>query len=181
MFLKQSFSFLVGLGSLAVCSTLPAEAASLNNQTDSIKPMAEVRHNNGALISLNGELLPFDSDYFPVLEGDIIEMNRGFTDFSLLITNPDSVLWNIQIFPGDSFASFNLEDYFVNTEQPFSEITNLPSGDGNVIAYGFDPENSSSVVLTALSSETTSVPEPTTGLGILIAVGIFSPILSKKT
>ncbi len=170
MFLKQFISVLVGLGSLAVSSGLPAGAMTLNQPINSI---AQVRHNNGGLISLNGELLPFggpNSDLFPVFEGDIIKFDHGYTDFDLLISDPEQVKWELQIFPGDSDAYFNLEGYVVNTNKPFTTVTNLPSGNGFVAAYGFDPKNLSPVVLKPLLTESESVPEPGMGLGILIAI-----------
>jgi hypothetical protein len=146
-------------------------AESLAQQLEAPESVAQVRHNNGARILLNDQLLPFASDFFPVEEGATIYFNRGFTDFSLF-TNSNDLLWDVQVFPGDSFASFNLEDYFVNTEFSFTEVSTLPSGDGNVIAYGFDPEQPFPVILSALPSEPEPIPAPSAGWGMMIVVGI---------
>lgn len=146
-----------------------AQAATVNS-------IAQLQYNNGSLITLNGQLIPADSGLVAVNENDIIEMGRGFTDFDLLMSNPSQVLWDIQVFPGDRSALFTLDDYVVvDTEQTFRDVTNLPSGRGNVIAVGDDPENPSPVVLRPFSTQSQpmqAVPEPSTGLGILVAVGI---------
>jgi hypothetical protein len=148
---------------IATLTASPVQSATFVREK-----VAEVAHNNGSLISLNGETLPFGEGSFPVEEGDVIEFETGFTDFTLLTAEPESTLWEVEIFPGDSIASFNLEEYSVTVEaeEPFSELTPLPSGQGNVIAFGFDPENSAPVTLTAAESEAKSTPEPATLLGL---------------
>ncbi|NJN20918.1 MAG: PEP-CTERM sorting domain-containing protein [Leptolyngbya sp. RL_3_1] len=149
----------------------PVQSATLIGED-----VAEVGHNNGSLLRLNGESLPFGEGRFPVQEGDVIEFGTGFTDFTLLTTEPESTLWEVEIFPGDSTAFFNLEAYSVTVEaeERFSALTPLPSGQGNVIAFGFDPDNAAPVKLTAVDSEAKSTPEPTTllGLAAVAALGI---------
>lgn len=157
----------------AACSlalAAPAEAARFS-------PVAQVRHNNGARLSLNGEQLPFASDYFPVQVGDTITTSRGFTDFSLQIPDPEAVQWQVQVFPGDSLAVFALEDYFITRETPFSDLTSLPSGDGLVIAYGFDADQPSPVVLTPVASQ--SVPEPLGLVGLVGAMAVAAALSSR--
>ena len=139
---------------------------------------ATIEHQNGSLLSLNEETLPFASgETFPLNPGDIIEFGRGFTAFSLIQEEPEN-LWQTQIFPGDSFASFCIAGKCIDTTpNAFLQLnTSLPSGEGNVIAYGFDSEDNPSVRLILLEAEFESVPEPNTMAAIilaLISVGLF--------
>lgn len=135
------------------------------------EPIAEIQHNNGARITVNGEMLDFGEADFPILAGDIIEFDRGFTDFNLSVADPEAVTWQVDVFPGDSFAFFGLDDFAVNTDEPLSETTALSSGQGEVIAYGFDPDNSKPVVLQSLQDDTQAVPEPHGLLGLVLLAG----------
>ncbi|PSN17890.1 hypothetical protein C7271_15355 [filamentous cyanobacterium CCP5] len=160
MLKKRSFLVVlaVAVTILSGMTTQALTCQSLSQASESIGAIAQIQHNNGALVTLNGEPLPYAGEYFPVEAGDTIEIGRGYTQFTLQMASPDTVLWTIQIFPGDRFASFSLEDYLVNTDQPFSDTSTLASGRVDVIAYGFDPEHPYPIVLTAVDSVSTSEP-----------------------
>ncbi|MEM9155552.1 MAG: malectin domain-containing carbohydrate-binding protein, partial [Cyanobacteria bacterium P01_F01_bin.33] len=116
--------------------------------------LSQIEHANGSRITLSGETLPFASgEQFPVEAGDIVEFDRGYTDFRLYPSESEDTVWQVEIFPGDSFASFCLSEC-INTEEPVVEQITLLAGTealvGNIIAYGFDPDDNPSVRLTPL-------------------------------
>lgn len=144
----------------------------------------QIEHRNGSLIALNGETLPVASgELFPVEAGGIIEFGRGFTDFALFPDESEDTLWQVEIFPGDSFATFCLGAECTTVDEPAVDLTQLPAGPealtGNIIAYGFDPEGNPSVRLTSLGSESDpeAVPEPSVGIAAFLALAAISRVL----
>lgn len=143
-----------------------------------------IEHVNGSLITLNGETLPFASgELFPFEAGDIIEFGRGFTDFALFPAESVDTPLQVEIFPGNSSATFCLNADCTTVDEPAVDLAELPSGTealaGAVLAFGFDPEDNPSVRLTALDdgSDSEAIPEPGIGIAAFLALAAIAKVL----
>lgn len=113
----------------------------------------QIQHVNGALITLNKKELPYASEaIFPVDSGDVIEFNQGVTEFEIHLSSSEDTLWQVEFFPGDSSASFCLDNGCKTVEEPTVDFILIPSGSktlaGMIIAYGVDSRGNPAIRMT---------------------------------
>ncbi|MEB3210296.1 MAG: hypothetical protein VKL39_03035 [Leptolyngbyaceae bacterium] len=129
------------------------EVEAIAPQNPASEAIVEVSHYNGATLTLNGEELPWGQEATPLEVGDTIAIGSGYSEFGVQVPDDSSLVWKVDIFPGDSLASVELGDYYLSVEEPTSEIVTLSSVRGYIIAYGYSPDQPTPVVLTLLDEE----------------------------
>ena len=136
------------------------------------------QHDNGGLVRLDGELVPFGSS-FELGAGSTLEIGTGFTSLSLLsLPGTEDIEFTVQLLPSNSYSSISGPDGFnlsANIDEGASTQVTLGDGSFTSIAYG-DREGFARAVITPT---TEAVPEPLTILGSLAALG-FGMVLKLK-